>query len=141
MATTAIKKQHWYVVGILVVLLLGGLAWILLAQVKPADGTAVCRETGMNHQVTIQNNKITPFTTKAMFCDTLTITSKDKAQRLVSFGVHDQHITYDGIRERLLAQGQSFTITLNKSGRYHFHDHHDETVEGYFEVDNTSRVE
>lgn len=140
MSNTSKTSKLWLVFGGASILALAG-AWILLAQIKPADGTAVCRVTGQTHEVTILDDKVTPLTTEAMFCDKITFTNKAKVQRLMAFGVHDKHVSYDGVSERLLAQGQSFTITLNRSGRYHFHDHHQESVEGYFNVDQTPRSE
>jgi hypothetical protein len=54
--------------------------------------------------------------------------------REIGFGVHDKHVAYDGISERILNQDESFTITLDKTGRYHWHDHFHDEVEGYFSV-------
>lgn len=88
----------------------------------------------MAHQVTIQNSKVNPSHTEGVLCDTLTITNRDNTQRLVAFGLHDHHVAYDGITERLLARGQSVTVTLNQTGNFKFHDHLHDEVEGTFTV-------
>jgi len=41
---------------------------------------------------------------------------------------------YDGVAERFLNKNESFTITLNATGTYHWHDHLHDEVEGYFTV-------
>jgi len=43
-------------------------------------------------------------------------------------------VPYDGVAERVLGKGQSFTITLNQAGNFHWHDHLHDEVEGYFTV-------
>jgi plastocyanin len=87
-----------------------------------------------NHQATIQNDVITPANTMAKLCDTLMITNRDERSRLIAFGVHDHHAPYDGIEERLLGQGESFTITLLEAGTFRFHDHTEDEVQATFVV-------
>ncbi len=103
---------------------------------NPAQqGLANCK--GSNHpaqHVTIANNFVQPALTQAKLCDTLTITNSDDTQRLMAFGPHDHHIEYDGTSEKLLAKGQSLTVTLNKAGTFIFHDHLEQQVLGQFIV-------
>ncbi len=84
--------------------------------------------------VTIYNNRVTPLTTTAKLCDTITIINKDPATRLIAFGVHDKHESYDGIEEKLLKSNKSFTFTLDETGKFLFHDHDDDSVRGTFIV-------
>lgn len=88
------------------------------------------------HIVTIKNGHANPVNTRAARCDTLVITNSDNQQRLMAFGRHDNHISYDGVSEKLLDQGQSLTVTLIKPGTYLFHDHEDPLVAGSFTVKN-----
>jgi plastocyanin len=86
------------------------------------------------HRVTITAETISDNDIRAHLCDTLTFTNKDHETRGIAFGPHDNHIPYNGVAERVLNQGQSFTITLDQLGKYHWHDHLHDKVEGYFTV-------
>ena len=87
------------------------------------------------HYMAFQNNKVVPVHMTAKLCDTLTITNQDPRLRLAAFGPHAHHISYDGISEKALGQGQSLTITLIKAGNFTFHDHIDDALRGSFAVD------
>lgn len=88
----------------------------------------------MVHNVVIQNNKVSPSSTVAPLCDTLTITNLDDKERLIAFGLHEHHVAYDGITERILTQSQSFTVTLIQKGNFRFHDHWHDKIQGTFTV-------
>ena len=75
-----------------------------------------------------------PQITSANRCDTLTIRNSDPETRKIGFGEHDHHSAYDGVTERVLRQGESFTITLRDEGTYHFHDHYHDEVKASFVV-------
>jgi len=87
------------------------------------------------HYVVFENNKVTPEHTAAKLCDTLTITNKDPRLRLAAFGPHEHHISYDGVSEKVLNQGQNLTVTLIKAGNFTFHDHINDALRGSFTVD------
>jgi len=94
-----------------------------------------CPQTGHHWYVTILNNRVVPQHTSVHRCDVLTITNDDDRDRLLAFGPHDHHISYDGVSERLIGTGHSVTITLVKTGTYPFHDHQDaDHVHGDFTV-------
>lgn len=90
------------------------------------------------HRVIIQNDKVLPAHVEAKKCDSLTIVNQDNQQRLIAFGRHDNHISYDGVSEKLLNQGQNLTVTLVRPGTYLFHDHEDPAVAGTFTVEDTA---
>jgi plastocyanin len=121
--------------------LLGGII-VILAMImfigplfeKDKSASTACSHTNASHTATIQNSKITPEHTYAKKCDTLTITNKDNTSRLMAFGEHENHIVYGGVSEQDLSAGQSFTITLDKTGTYLFHDHHQDEVSAEFTV-------
>jgi len=85
-------------------------------------------------RVVIQNGQVIPAHTEADKCDSLTIVNLDGQDRLMAFGRHDAHISYDGISEKNLGQGQSLSVTLIRTGDYLFHDHLDDNVRGDFSV-------
>ena len=86
------------------------------------------------HQVVIKDGKVSPGSTSALECDTLVITNEDSRMRLMAFGPHEHHVSYDGVSERALGQGQSLTVKLVRVGTFTFHDHSDENVRGTFTV-------
>ena len=87
------------------------------------------------HHVVFRDNMVLPEHTTARLCDTLTITNEDPQLRLAAFGPHARHISYDGISERALRQGQSLTVTLIKAGNFTFHDHINDLLRGSFTVE------
>lgn len=128
---------------ILIIIACGGVAFLAIGLVANRylvnQGTAknkasYCPVKRINHLVTIQNDALKPAHTTAVRCDTLTIINQDDKLREIGFGVHDHHQAYDGVAERNLEQGQSFTITLNQTGQYKFHDHFQDEVAGNFTV-------
>ncbi len=89
---------------------------------------------GAVHQVTIKNNRVSPQFTEGILCDKIEITNLDNNTLEISFGPHEHHIAYDGVNEKFLNKNQSFTLTLSQLGMYHFHDHLNESIMGYFSV-------
>jgi hypothetical protein len=88
------------------------------------------------HTAIIEHDKVTPSHINAMQCDTLTIINKDDKERLIAFGTHDNHISYDGVSEQTVERGQHITVTLITTGNYLFHDHFEDEVKGTFSVEN-----
>ena len=95
---------------------------------------AGCRPNQAVHEIVIKNNIAAPDHVSANRCEVLKITNLDTAGRLMAFGVHDHHTAYDGISEKALSKGQSFTVTLIQKGNFLVHDHDDEEVGSTFEV-------
>jgi len=93
-----------------------------------------CPQAGQRLVVSIRNSEVLPRHTRAARCSRLTINNFDNQVRLVAFGEHDNHQPYDGVTEKVLAQGQSLTITLNQTGTFRFHDHLEDSVQGDFTV-------
>jgi hypothetical protein len=101
------------------------------------SGTAnasTCQNKGIDHQATIKGSKVTPDHTTGHLCDTLTITNTDDVLRFIAFGLHEDHVPYDGIGEKTLNKDQSFTIVMNQTGNFKFHDHLHDEVAGTFTV-------
>ncbi len=93
-----------------------------------------CTQKGKQHTVTIQNDQVQPKDLEVKLCDTLTIKNKDTTMRKIGFGVHEQHSSYDGVREKTIGFNSSFTITFNQTGTYLYHDHYHDEVSGTFSV-------
>jgi len=93
-----------------------------------------CSPRRTTHLFVIENDIVQPSHTIAARCDTLTIKNMDDVDRMMAFGVHDHHMTYDGIETRDLLRNQSFSVTLTQTGSFTFHDHMNDEVSGTFEV-------
>jgi hypothetical protein len=93
-----------------------------------------CANMGRTYEVNIKNNKLSTASIHANRCDQLEITNLDSRTREIGFGVHDHHVPYDGVSEKVLGKGGSFAVTLDKAGTYHFHDHFQDDVTGTFIV-------
>lgn len=112
--------------------------WVTDTQTAKLGNARARCQTGQHatYMAVIRNGQVAPTRTVARKCDRLTITNQDNRVRLIAFGPHDRHISYDGVSERVLAQGQSLTVTLITSGTFIFHDHTDPAVQGVFTVVN-----
>jgi hypothetical protein len=86
------------------------------------------------HKFIIEDDRVSPSHVDAVRCDRLVITNVDTHRRLIAFGKHDRHISYNGVSERLLSQNESIELTLGHSGTYLFHDHANEKIRGTFTV-------
>lgn len=95
---------------------------------------STCHSKGINHLATIKNGTVNPTHISGRLCDTLTITNTDDVLRFIAFGLHEEHEPYDGVSEKTIGQGQSFTVTLNQTGSFKFHDHLHDEVAGTFTV-------
>lgn len=96
--------------------------------------SAGCSHVGQLYHVDIHDNHASPENTDAKLCDRLQFTNLDNVTRAIAFGPHEQHVSYDGVAEKTLGQGQSFIITLSDAGLYHFHDHFHDEVSGFFNI-------
>lgn len=101
---------------------------------RTATTATTCSAPGASHFVYIQDGKAIPAATSGLLCDTLTIINKDPKLRVIAFGPHDRHITYNGVTEQALAENQSMTITFDRMGTFTFHDHVDYSSAGTFIV-------
>ncbi len=129
------KSKIIIVVAVLVGITLGvGSMQLLRTSSQASRPCSVPNNTAESHNIMIMNGKAEPGNIAGKLCDSLTITNMDTMAREVSFGPHDQHVPYDGVAERVLNAGQSFTITLNQTGSFHLHDHLHEEVQAYFTV-------
>jgi hypothetical protein len=93
-----------------------------------------CYPNQTNHTIIVKDDKAVPSSTAGKRCDTLTITNLDSVSREMAFGLHEQHTPYDGVAEKVLTKGESFTVTLVQTGKFKVHDHMHDEVQATFEV-------
>jgi plastocyanin len=115
-------------------LLLAGLVLSIAFASRETALDMNCNKTGKAYTVVIKDDVLSPDSINAKRCDTITIINKDKTLREIGFGEHDEHKAYDGITERLISDGEQFTITLRQSGTHDYHDHFHDEVTGSFTV-------
>lgn len=84
--------------------------------------------------VMIQDNHAPLTNVYGKLCDEITFENQDAVTREIAFGPHDNHVPYDGVAEKFLNKGQRFTIRLDQTGTFHWHDHLHDNVNGYFTV-------
>lgn len=93
-----------------------------------------CYPSKINHTIVLKDNQATPSSTVGKRCETLTVINTDNQSRTMAFGLHANHVFYDGITEQVLEKGQSFIITLIQIGNFKIHDHEHEEVKATFQV-------
>ena len=125
-------KSHKFVAVVVAGLVMLGLGTTLTR--AHTSGDQVCPRTGVTHVVTVENGYASPQNTYGQLCDKLMIINKDKIAREMAFGLHEKHIPYDGVTERVLRPGKSLTITFVQAGLFHFHDHDHDDSAGFFTV-------
>ena len=134
------KKQTFWVANVALLLLMVAsiplAIWIThtsSAQLENAKRRCEGKQQNL-HTVTIRKGVVTPAHIDATRCDRLEIINQDDSPRLIAFGPHDKHISYNGVSEGLLRHDQKLTLTLGVTGAYPFHDHDDWRVSGIFNV-------
>lgn len=127
------RRKDFLILLAATVVLVGAIGAILLNNDSKTASEA-CATTGTSHTVVIQNDTMSPSEINAKRCDTLTIVNRDDVTREIGFGDHEKHVPYNGVAQKILRQDESLTITLVKTGHYHFHDHFHDEVEGEFNV-------
>jgi plastocyanin len=128
-----------YNIPIIIALIAGSAITLGATQLMRASGASAdtCYNSSAQPQsriIMIMDNHVEPSITNARLCDTVTITNMDNVAREIAFGPHENHVAYDGVSEKVLNLGQTLTITLNKAGDVHFHDHLHDEVDGHIIV-------
>ena len=120
--------------ALLIVVVVGAALALGLSGGQSAASDCKANTKPVAHSVDIKGGKVSSADITGKMCDTITFTNEDAVAREIAFGPHEHHVPYDGVAERVLNKNESFTITLDKTGRYHWHDHLHDEVEGYFTV-------
>jgi len=127
------RKQISIIAAVVLVFALGaGFAFALTAH--KASGDSCNNPAAITRMVTITEGHVSAPDIHGKLCDKIMFMNEDNLTREIAFGPHEDHVPYDGVAEKFLNQYQSFTITLNTAGRYHWHDHLHDEVQGYFTV-------
>lgn len=96
--------------------------------------TGACQGKHNNHQIMFMDGAVTPTTTNADKCDTLTFINHENKTVIVGFGDHAGHTPYAGVTEYDIPPGRNKTITLSETGNFTFHNHLDVETNGSFTV-------
>lgn len=93
-----------------------------------------CKSILQYHTILIQQTGFNPPSLQTRICDEITFINKDKIYHEVAFGDHPYHLIYPGYNEKALAPDTSITIVLKAYGRYKFHDHLHEKLDGSLNI-------
>jgi hypothetical protein len=93
-----------------------------------------CHGLHASHRVILRNEAPDPKSTEARVCDTLTFANQDNTARLIAFGAHENHIDYSGFGEQYLYGGKEIKMVLLEPGKYGFHDHIRDVLQGEITV-------
>lgn len=120
--------------ALMVVTIFGAVRVSHIESNKAAAAYPKCQGNHAVHAVIIRNDKVVPSHTAGKRCDTLVITNLDDTPRIMAFGPHENHVSYDGVSERYLSKDGKFSVTLVQPGNFLFHDHENPAVQGTFTV-------
>lgn len=125
-------KKQLTIIGLVLLVGVAVVAVLLMTSKKTAADE--CTKTGTTYSITIKNDKVSQSHIDAKQCDVLKITNLDSETREIAFGPHEDHVPYNGIAERVLGKNQGFSVVLNATGNYRFHDHIHDEVQATFTV-------
>lgn len=129
------RKANLLLAGLVLFVVTGALTFGLNTGNSSGTQSDICQgKSGFDMMVHIHDGKVSNVDVKGRLCDKITFMNEDAVTREVGFGSHDEHQPYDGVGEKVLNIDSSFTITLNQTGKFHWHDHLHDEVEGYFTV-------
>lgn len=133
------KTKFWFAIALFALIMLSTIPlaiWVTntsTAQIENSRRRCEGKRQA-THLVRIRHDEVEPTTVQARLCDTLKIVNLDAKSRLIALGQHEKHVSYNGVSETLLKQGQYLELTLGHPGDYLFHDHDDENIRGTFSV-------
>ena len=128
-------RKRTYLTATLLIIFAVGATFGLTAGKSEGERSDLCAgKSSQTHQVDINQGKVSDTYVRGKLCDTIRFTNSDKLAREIGFGNHHSHQPYDGFGEKIINQGQSFTIVLNQTGMFSWHDHLHEEVAGDFNV-------
>lgn len=126
-------KLKLITLGIIALIIGGGggnFLYHVLSTPAHAGDKLACSGTHRDYQIFINDNTASPGHIDAKLCDTIEFTNQGETGVLIAFGEHEDHVAYNGITERMLNKGESFTITADHTGEVKFHDHIHDKVTG-----------
>ena len=128
-------KQRTTIATIVLIFLAVGTTLGITAGKSDGNRQDFCAgKSSYTYMVNIHDGKASDDYVRGKFCDKIMFTNSDKVTREIGFGDHHSHAPYDGFGEKVLNQGQSFTIVLNQTGMFTWHDHLHDEVMGDFNV-------
>jgi hypothetical protein len=128
------NKTTILLVSFVVLVLAVASAFVIGSGGKSGSAGVCAGKSGSTTKINIHDSKVSNPNITGNLCDKIMFTNSDPITREIAFGAHENHVPYDGVAEKFLNKGQSFTITLDQTGKFHWHDHIHDEVEGYFTV-------
>ena len=126
--------EFWVPAVVIAIVVLAAAVGVAVAmQPLPDTVAAKCTKPGIVHEMRVGKDDVTPPRIDGKQCDTLRITNNTGSERKIMFGHVDAMESYDGIHEKILKDGESFSVRLFEKGEFHFHEHESDLV-GNFTV-------
>ncbi|MGB4762198.1 MAG: hypothetical protein WBP12_02455 [Candidatus Saccharimonas sp.] len=120
--------EFWVPIVVIAAVSIAAVIGVVVA-VQPFEGTAgTCKNSGVVHKMNVSTDAVSPASIQGIQCDTLTITNNTGAERTIMFGHADEMEPYDGVHEKQLKAGESFSVRLYEKGDFHFHEHEADLV-------------
>ncbi len=118
------KYEFWVPVIVIVIVALAAVVGVVVAmQPLPDTAAAKCTRPGVAHEMRVGKDSVMPSRIEGKQCDTLRIVNNTGSERKIMFGHADDMESYDGIHEKILKNGESFSVRLFEKGEFHFHEH------------------
>ena len=90
-----------------------------------------CTTIGQTYEIDIQNNKFIPNTLSIKRCDVVIFKNiQYHGVFLPAFGEHPSHFAYPGFEEKVLGYGQENRLFGTLKGKFSFHEHIKDEIEG-----------
>lgn len=93
--------------------------------------TYSCPTIGQTYEIDIQDTKFSPNTLSVKQCDVVVFKNVQQRGLFVpAFGEHPSHFAYPGFEEKVLGYGQKNTLLATMKGKFSFHDHLKDHIDG-----------
>lgn len=126
--------EFWVPIVVIAIVVVAAVIGVSVAmQPLPDTAEAKCDAPGSWHEMRVGKDSVMPSRIDGKQCDMLRIVNNTGSQRTIMFGHADAMEAYDGIHEKTLKDGESFSVRLFEKGEFHFHEHESDLV-GNFTV-------
>lgn len=126
--------EFWVPILVIAIVTVAAVVGVVVAmQPLPDTAEAKCKDASTWHEMRVGKDSVMPARVDGKQCDMLRIVNDTGSERTIMFGHADAMESYDGVHEKTLKNGESFSVRLFEKGEFHFHEHESDLV-GNFTV-------
>lgn len=126
--------EFWVPITVIAIVAVAAVIGVAVAmQPLPDTAAAKCDNSSAWHEMRVGKDSVMPARVDGRQCDMLRIVNDTGSERTIMFGHADAMESYDGVHEKTLKNGESFSVRLFEKGEFHFHEHESDLV-GNFTV-------